>query len=83
MTAYARIITIGKNSDLPRVVSLPIGVGVDGCIFKRQVTIQPDEILCPACQGWGEIECSSNNPSVRNWTERCETCDGNGITEGR
>ena len=81
MTAYARIITIGKNSTMPRTYTLPIGVGVDGTVFTHRITLQPDEILCPECKGQGEIECSDINPSVRDWTEKCDRCCGNGIIE--
>lgn len=81
MTAYARILTIGRNDTMPRTYTLPIGVGVDGTVFTHRITLQPDEILCPDCKGQGDIECSSNNPSVRDWTERCERCDGHGIIE--
>lgn len=81
MTAYARIITIGKNSTMPKVVSLPIGVGVDGCTISAHVTIQPDEIICPTCQGWGSVETWDGNPGHRSESERCAQCDGNGIVE--
>ena len=79
MTAFARVITIGKNSDMPKILRLPIGVGVDGTTFAHAVRARADEILCPECQGWGEVERSSIDPSVRPWRERCERCQGDGI----
>ena len=79
MTAFARVITIGKNSDMPKILRLPIGVGVDGTTFAHAVRARADEILCPECQGWGEVERSSIDPSVRPWRERCEQCQGDGI----
>lgn len=81
MTAYARIITIGKNSAMPRTYTLPIGVGVDGTVFTHRITLRPDEILCPDCKGQGEIETWDGNPAHRNETHRCEHCRGHGIIE--
>lgn len=81
MTAYARIITIGKNNALPRTYTLPMGVAVDGTVFATRVTLQPDEILCPECKGLGELTFGSIDPSVKDWTERCPHCGGNGIVE--
>ena len=81
MTAYARVITIGKNSAMPKTVYMPFGVGVDGGVIKYPVTIQGDEIICPACSGWREIETWDGNPGHRSETDRCERCDGQGIIE--
>ncbi|CAB5079559.1 hypothetical protein UFOVP143_27 [uncultured Caudovirales phage] len=81
MTAYARIITIGRNDTLPKVVSLPIGVGVDGRTISWPLTVQHDEIICPGCLGWGSIETWDGNPGHRSESERCTQCDGNGIVE--
>jgi hypothetical protein len=79
MTAYARIITTGRNDEMPRMVRLPVGVRVDGTEVTSLVRLMADEIPCPDCNGRGEINCSSNNPSVKDWTERCERCDGGAI----
>lgn len=81
MTTYARIITIGKNSQMPRTYTLPIGVGVDGTVFTTRITLQPDEILCPECKGQGEFTYTPINPSERDYTVKCEHCNGNGIIE--
>lgn len=79
MTAYARIITIGKNSEIPRFVRLPIGVHLDGSVVTATVQALADERVCPDCQGWGELRHSPINPSERDtWTE-CERCAGGGI----
>lgn len=69
MAPYARIITTGKNSTMPKTVYMPFGVGVDGCIFKYPITIKADEVICPDCEGWGTDRHDSN----------CERCDGDGI----
>lgn len=72
MTAFARIITIGKNSDMPKVVRMPIGVGVDGCAITAPVTLRADEGVCPDCKGFGYISYSDGDAD-------CERCDGGGI----
>lgn len=54
MNAFARVITIGKNSDMPKIVKIPVGVGVDGCVIRAPITIRGDEMLCPECKGWAE-----------------------------
>lgn len=72
MTAYARVITIGRNSDMPKVVKIPVGVGIDGSAIRAPMTIRGDECICPACEGWGTDSF---------WNDRCERCDGNGIVE--
>lgn len=69
MTVYARVITIGKNSDIPKVVRLPVGVGVDGAAVRCPVTIRGDESLCPKCEGWGHDE----------YDDECGRCNGRGI----
>jgi hypothetical protein len=69
MTALARVITVGRNSDMPKVVRIPVGVGVDGCAITAPVTIRGDECLCPACKGWSRDE----------WHNICADCDGRGI----
>lgn len=71
MTAYARIITTGKNGDMPKTVTLPFGVGVDGAVIRFPVTIGGDEMICPTCKGWGCDE----------WQDRCEHCCGDGIVK--
>lgn len=76
-----RIFLIGKNKDMPRVFSLPLGVRPDGTIVNTPVRLQPNEELCPECRGYGEVEYSSINPSIRDWTERCDECSGSGIVE--
>ena len=72
MTAFARVITIGRNDAIPKVVRLPIGVGVDGCTFSAPVTIQPDEGVCPDCKGFGY------DPYADGAVE-CDRCGGGGI----
>lgn len=72
MTAFARIITIGKNSDMPKVVRLPIGVGVDGCAITAPVTIDADEGVCPDCAGFGYDTYADSATD-------CERCGGGGI----
>lgn len=72
MTAFARVITIGKNSDMPKIVKIPVGVGVDGCAICAPITIRGDQLVCPDCQGWG------TDP---RWDDRCERCCGDGIVE--
>jgi len=74
-----RIIITGKNSELPRLVSLPFGVAVDGTQFMMKVRLMPHEIPCPECKGAGSFVCSSINPSVRDSIERCDRCKGDGI----
>jgi len=74
-----RIIITGKNSELPRFVSIPMGVLVDGTVLKARFRINPGETICSDCKGYGEHECSVIDPSVKDWTERCTTCDGNGV----
>lgn len=81
MTAYARIITIGRNCDMPKVVRIPLGVRVDGTSVTAPLTIQPDEILCPVCKGRGSVTECSPNPSVRDRDVQCDRCEGNGIVE--
>lgn len=68
MTAYARVITIGRNDALPKVVKIPVGVGVDGSVIRAPITIQPDEIICPVCKGWGEYG-----------HYKCDRCNGDCI----
>ena len=68
MTAFARVITIGRNDRMPKVVRVPVGVGVDGCVIRAPMTIQADEVICPVCEGWGEYG---------HYT--CDRCDGGGI----
>lgn len=70
MTSYARVITIGRNDNMPKVVRLPIGVGVDGCAITAPVTIMPDESVCPDCGGFGYNTYSGDD---------CAKCDGGGI----
>ena len=72
MTAYARVITIGRNADMPKVVKIPVGVGVDGCAICAPITIRGDQFVCPDCQGWG------TDP---RWDDRCERCCGDGIVK--
>ena len=79
MTAYARLIATGKNNAMPKVVRMPVGVRNDGTAVTAPVAIFTDEAICPDCKGWGEVECSSINPSIRDWTEHCDRCDGSGI----
>ena len=81
MTAYARVITIGKNSAMPRTYTVPLGVGVDGTVFTHRVTLRAGEDRCPDCKGFGEIETWDGNPGHRSETERCKRCDGQGIIE--
>lgn len=64
MTAVSRVITIGRNADLPKVVKIPVGVGVDGSAIRAPITIRGDECICPACNGWGD---------------GCERCEERGI----
>lgn len=71
MTAYARIITTGKNGEMPKTVTLPFGVGVDGTVIRFPVTIGGDEMICPTCKGWGTDE----------WADRCEHCCGDRIVK--
>ena len=66
MVATARVITIGRNSDMPKVVRIPMGVGVDGCVIRAPITIRGDQTICPACEGWGD---------------NCQRCDGDGIVD--
>ena len=79
MTAYARIITTGRNNTMPRFIRMPIGVYVDGSAATTTIQALDDEILCPICEGWGFITVSPNNPSERDRTENCERCDGAGL----
>lgn len=79
MTAYARVITIGKNSVLPRFVRLPIGVHIDGSVATATVQATADEKVCPDCEGWGELRHSPINPSERDTWVECERCAGGGI----
>lgn len=81
MTATSRVIVTGRNDTLPKVVNLPVGVRQDGSVVRALVTIAGNQSVCTRCKGWGEVECGSINPSVKNWTERCEDCGGDGITE--
>ena len=71
MSAVARVITIGKNSEMPKVVRIPVGVSVDGCAVRAPITIRANQEICPACEGWG-TDHSDN---------RCRRCDGDGIVE--
>ena len=66
MTAYARVITIGRNADMPKVVKIPVGVGVDGCAIRAPITIRGNQTICPDCDGWAE---------------GCERCDDSGIVD--
>lgn len=66
MTAYARVITIGRNADMPKVVKIPVGVGVDGGAIRAPITIRGDQIVCPDCDGWAD---------------GCERCDDTGIVD--
>jgi hypothetical protein len=72
MTAFARVITIGRNNAIPKVVRLPIGVGVDGCTISAPVTIQPDEFVCPDCKGFGY-------DAYADGAADCDRCGGGGI----
>lgn len=66
MTAYCRVITIGKNSDMPKMVKLPWGVTVNGAALLHSATVHDDEIVCPDCEGWG---CD-------HFGDTCERCNG-------
>lgn len=66
MNAYARVITIGRNADMPKVVKIPVGVGVDGSAIRAPITIRGDQIVCPDCDGWAD---------------GCERCDDTGIVD--
>ena len=72
MTAFARVITIGRNDQMPKIVRLPIGVGVDGCTISAPVTIQPDEGVCPDCKGFGY-------DLYADGAVDCDRCGGGGI----
>jgi hypothetical protein len=72
MTAFARVITIGRNDQMPKVVRLPFGVGVDGCAITAPVTIQPDEGVCPDCAGFGY-------DLYADGAVDCDRCGGGGI----
>jgi DnaJ-class molecular chaperone len=46
------------------------------------VTMRPDELLCPECEGSGSVHCSNARggfeyPSI----EVCGHCDGKGVLE--
>lgn len=68
--AYARVITIGRNDRMPKVVRLPMGVGVDGFAIMAPVTIAADEGVCPDCGGFGYSTYTGDN---------CDRCNGGGI----
>lgn len=75
----SRIIITGKNSELPRTISLPFGYGVDGRVITAPVRIAANQCKCRRCDGWGTVETWDGNPSHRNETVRCCDCDGEGV----
>jgi uncharacterized protein YbjQ (UPF0145 family) len=79
MTTYPPIIKIGKNSQIPKTIRLPIGQHVDGSVVYVSVPATADEIICGECQGWGEVTISSMDSSKRDRVETCERCGGGGI----
>jgi DnaJ-class molecular chaperone len=46
------------------------------------VTMRPDELLCPECEGNGRIHCDNGVDGFSKpfWAE-CENCDGRGVLE--
>lgn len=79
MTALARIITIGRNDQLPKVGRIHIGVRVDGTAVTAPVYLRPNEEVCRGCAGSGWITASPTNPSERECEETCTLCEGEGI----
>jgi hypothetical protein len=74
-----RIIVTGRNDQMPKTISLPFGVGVDGRVITAPVQIAPNQCKCRKCDGWGTVETWDGNPSHRNETVRCWGCDGDGV----
>lgn len=76
-----RILLVGRNDQMPRVVELMLGVCVDGTALTSRVTLKHNEAVCPDCGGSGQVEFGSIDPSVKPWTERCDECRGEGVVE--
>ena len=79
MTAFARVITIGRNDQMPKVGRISLGVRQDGSAVTAPVYLQPHEEVCRRCAGAGWVTVSSTNPSERDTDETCTLCEGEGI----
>lgn len=79
MTVIARVITIGRNDQLPKVGRITVGVLIDGSEVTAPVYLKPNEEVCRSCSGRGWITVSPINPSERECDETCSLCEGEGI----
>jgi hypothetical protein len=55
------------------------GFRSDGRPFYVPVTLKPDEIICPECEGTGRIYCTNDRDGFEyRSTIICDHCDGDG-----
>lgn len=81
MTAFARVITIGRNDQMPKVGRITLGVRQDGSAVTAPVFLRPHEEVCRRCAGAGWVTVSPINPSERDYEETCSLCEGEGIVK--
>lgn len=81
MTAYARIITTGKNSSMAKLGRISLGVHVDGQPVTAPVYLQPHEEVCRRCAGAGWVTVTPLDPSIRDFDDTCPLCEGEGIVK--